>query len=94
MPTIGLFIPCYVDQLFPKVGLATLDLLEQLGQKVEFPTAQTCCGQPMANTGCLNDARPLAFKFIEIFQPYDYVVAPVRQLRGDGQEPLHRAVAS
>jgi L-lactate dehydrogenase complex protein LldE len=76
MPTIGLFIPCYVDQLFPKVGLATLDLLEQLGQTVEFPAAQTCCGQPMANTGCLREAAPLARRFIEIFRPYDYVVAP------------------
>lgn len=76
MPTIGLFIPCYVDQLFPKVGLATLDLLESLGQTVEFPVAQTCCGQPMANTGCTGDALPLAKRFLEIFRPYDYVVAP------------------
>jgi L-lactate dehydrogenase complex protein LldE len=76
MPTIGLFIPCYVDQLFPKVGLATLDLLEQLGQTVEFPAAQTCCGQPMANTGCLKEAEPFAKRFIKIFQPYDYIVAP------------------
>jgi len=76
MPTIGLFIPCYVDQLFPKVGLATLDLLENLGQTVEFPVAQTCCGQPMANTGCTGDALPLAKRFLEIFRPYDYVVAP------------------
>lgn len=76
MPTIGLFIPCYVDQLFPQVGLATLNLLEQLGQKVEFPTAQTCCGQPMANTGCLKEAEPFARRFLQIFKPYDYIVAP------------------
>lgn len=76
MPTVGLFIPCYVDQLFPQVGLATLNLLEQLGQTVEFPTAQTCCGQPMANTGCLQEAEPLARKFLQIFAPYDYIVAP------------------
>jgi L-lactate dehydrogenase complex protein LldE len=93
MPTIGLFIPCYVDQLFPKVGLATLDLLERLGQTVEFPTAQTCCGQPMANTGCLDDARPFARRFIEIFQAYDYVVAPsgscVAMVRQHYTELLH-----
>ncbi|QDU26372.1 Lactate utilization protein A [Anatilimnocola aggregata] len=93
MPTIGLFIPCYVDQLFPKVGLATLDLLESLGQTVEFPAAQTCCGQPMANTGCVNDARPLARRFLEIFQPYDYVVAPsgscVAMVRHHYEELLH-----
>ncbi len=51
MPTVGLFIPCYVDQLYPHVGMATVELLEQCGVNVEFPTAQTCCGQPMANTG-------------------------------------------
>jgi L-lactate dehydrogenase complex protein LldE len=93
MPTIGLFIPCYVDQLFPKVGLATLEVLERLGQKVEFPTAQTCCGQPMANTGCLNEARPFARRFIEIFRPYDYIVAPsgscVAMVRQHYTELLH-----
>jgi L-lactate dehydrogenase complex protein LldE len=93
MPTIGLFIPCYVDQLFPRVGLATLDLLERCGQTVEFPTAQTCCGQPMANTGCWNDARPLAHRFLEIFKPYDYVVAPsgscVAMVRHHYEELLH-----
>jgi L-lactate dehydrogenase complex protein LldE len=93
MPTIGLFIPCYVDQLFPKVGLATLDLLEQLGQTVEFPAAQTCCGQPMANTGCLKEAEPFAKRFIEIFSPYDYIVAPsgscVAMVRQHYTELLH-----
>ena len=52
MATVGLFIPCYIDQLYPQVGLATLELLERYGYQVEFPEAQTCCGQPMANTGC------------------------------------------
>ncbi|MBL9083684.1 MAG: (Fe-S)-binding protein [Planctomycetales bacterium] len=73
---VGLFIPCYVDQLFPRVGMATVELLERCGCTVEFPQAQTCCGQPMANTGCTNEARPLAERFLEIFAPYQYVVAP------------------
>lgn len=76
MRRVGLFIPCYIDQFYPDVGLATLEVLERFGCEVEFPAAQTCCGQPMANTGCVNDARPLAERFVQIFQPYDYVVCP------------------
>ncbi len=76
MHTVGLFIPCYVDQLYPRVGMATVELLERCGYRVEFPVQQTCCGQPMANTGCTEDARPLALRFFEIFKGYDYVVAP------------------
>ncbi|MCA9245724.1 MAG: (Fe-S)-binding protein [Planctomycetales bacterium] len=73
---VGLFIPCYVDQLYPRVGLATLELLTRQGLEVDFPVEQTCCGQPMSNTGCCDDARPLAERFLEIFSAYDYVVAP------------------
>jgi L-lactate dehydrogenase complex protein LldE len=73
---IGLFIPCYIDQLYPDVGLATVELLERVGCTVEFPEEQTCCGQPMANTGCWEDARPLAERFLKIFSPYDAVVCP------------------
>jgi len=76
MPRVGLFIPCYVDQLFPQVGMATVRLLERLGVEVDFPEQQTCCGQPMANTGCTDEARPLAFKFLQIFKDYEYVVCP------------------
>jgi L-lactate dehydrogenase complex protein LldE len=76
MPTVGLFIPCYVDQLYPKVGMATVQLLEENGFRVEFPQEQTCCGQPMANTGCTEETRPLAERFLEIFGKYEYVVAP------------------
>ena len=43
---IGLFIPCYIDQFYPQVGVATLDLLERQGLDVEYPEEQTCCGQP------------------------------------------------
>ena len=53
---IGLFIPCYIDAFFPEVGVATLELLERLGCSVEYPLEQTCCGQPMANSGCQDDA--------------------------------------
>ncbi len=76
MPHVGLFIPCYIDQLYPDVGFATLELLEKHGCTVEFPPAQTCCGQPMANTGCTDAAIPVARKYLEIFSKYEYVVCP------------------
>lgn len=76
MPKVGLFIPCYVDQLYPQVGLAALRVLRRLGVEVEFPEEQTCCGQPMANSGCADYARPLAEKFLKVFARYDHVVAP------------------
>jgi L-lactate dehydrogenase complex protein LldE len=76
MPRIGLFIPCYVDQLYPQVGLATWRVLRRLGLEIDFPREQTCCGQPMANSGCADDARPLAEKFLRVFGGYDHVVAP------------------
>jgi L-lactate dehydrogenase complex protein LldE len=76
MPTIALFVPCYIDQLYPQVGLATARLLERHGCTVVFPEEQTCCGQPMANAGQADDARALARKFIDVFSPYDAVVAP------------------
>jgi len=76
MPRVGLFIPCYIDQFYPDVGLATVEVLERFGCDVEFPETQTCCGQPMANTGCVEDARPLAEMFLKTFQPYEYVVCP------------------
>ena len=76
MSKVGLFIPCYVDQLYPQVGLATLRVLRRLGVDVDFPEEQTCCGQPMANSGCAEYARPLAERFLKIFGKYDHVVAP------------------
>lgn len=76
MPRVALFIPCYIDQFYPRVGLATLEVLQRLGVKAEFPPAQTCCGQPMANTGCGEAARPLAHHFLHVFGGYDHVVCP------------------
>ncbi len=75
-PTVGLFVPCYVDQIHPEVGLAALRVLRQVGARVEFPREQTCCGQPMANSGCAAEARPLADRFVRLFDRFDQVVAP------------------
>jgi L-lactate dehydrogenase complex protein LldE len=76
MSKLGLFIPCYIDQLYPQVGLATYRVLRQLGLAIDFPEEQTCCGQPMANSGCAAETRPLAERFLKIFRKYDHVVAP------------------
>lgn len=73
---IGLFIPCFIDQLYPQAGIATLELLEKAGCEVVYPEKQTCCGQPMANTGCEKDVKKLAKKFVKQFTGFDYVVSP------------------
>lgn len=73
---VGLFIPCYVNALYPEVGVASYKLLKSLGVDVECPQDQTCCGQPMANAGYEKDAAGLASHFDEMFGVYDYVVAP------------------
>lgn len=73
---IGLFIPCYVDAVYPEVGMATYRLLKHLGLDVTYPQGQTCCGQPMANAGFEKEGVKLAEKYRDIFEGYDYVVAP------------------
>jgi len=73
---IGLFVPCYVDALYPEVGVSTYRLLKSLNLDVEYPERQTCCGQPMGNAGFEHLAQPLAKKYDELFSRFDYVVAP------------------
>lgn len=73
---IGLFIPCYVDQFYPNVAIATLELLEKLDCQVSYPLGQTCCGQPMANAGYERDTIGTTRHFVETFGDYDYIVAP------------------
>lgn len=74
--TVGLFIPCYVDQFYPSAAIATLQLLEKLGVDVVYPKKQTCCGQPMANSGFSHLTGGCDELFTEIFAGFDYVVAP------------------
>ena len=76
MMKIGLFIPCYVDAVYPEVGVASYKLLKHLGLDVTYPLHQTCCGQPMANAGFEQQAVPLAEKFERLFSGFDYIVAP------------------
>ncbi len=74
--TTALFVTCLIDQFFPEVGEAAVRLLEGCGRRVEFPAAQTCCGQPVFNMGHGGEARRLAKRTIEIFEPFDEVVTP------------------
>jgi len=73
---VGLFIPCYIDQFYPQVGIDTLELLEKLGCEVVYPPEQTCCGQPMANSGFEHLTKGCNDLFIKNFETFDYIVAP------------------
>jgi len=73
---VGLFVTCLADTLYPEVGRATVRLLERLGHQVDFPADQTCCGQMHVNTGYQREALPLVRRFVEVFEPYEVIVAP------------------
>jgi L-lactate dehydrogenase complex protein LldE len=73
---VTLFITCFNDTLFPEVGQATVAVLERLGHLVEFPEAQTCCGQMHYNTGYQREAMPLVRHFVEVFGDAEVIVAP------------------
>ena len=73
---IGLFIPCFMNELYPDICKATYNLLKSQKLEVEYPLSQTCCGQPMANSGCSKDVKTLAINFVNTFKDYDYIVAP------------------
>ena len=73
---VSLFVTCVVDQLFPQVGMAMAEVLERLGYTVDFPEAQTCCGQPAFNTGYREEARLVAQHFLKVFRQADYIVVP------------------
>ncbi len=82
---IGLFIPCYIDLIYPEVGIAALELLERFGLDVHFPLNQTCCGQPMSNSGDEANAAAAERLLVENFASFDYIVGPagscVKQVR-------------
>ena len=73
---VALFIPCFVDQLFPNVGMAMVKVLRRLKIEVDFPSAQTCCGQPAFNTGYWDEARQLAKRYCEVFADAEAIVSP------------------
>jgi len=99
--TVGLFIPCYVDQFYPGAAIATLQLLEKLGVTVVYPPNQTCCGQPMANSGFEHLTGGCNRLFIDNFSGFDYIVSPsgscvlhIREhLHDDKQPELAKTIA-
>ncbi|MEZ0577221.1 (Fe-S)-binding protein [Nocardioides sp. MH1] len=89
---VALMVTCVNDALFPGTGAAVVRLLRRLGVDVDFPEAQTCCGQPMVNTGYLDEAVPLVGNFVDAFRGYDAVVTPSGSCAGSVRHQ-HRLVA-
>lgn len=89
---VGLMITCINDAMFPDTGRSVVRLLRRLGVDVDFPPAQTCCGQPMVNTGYFDEAVPLVRNFVEAFAGYDYVVTPSGSCTGSARHQ-HEVVA-
>jgi L-lactate dehydrogenase complex protein LldE len=73
---VALFIPCFIDQLYPRVGQAMVRVLRRVGVDIVYPAGQTCCGQPAFNTGYWDEARELAGRYCATFAEYDAVVSP------------------
>jgi len=73
---VSLFVTCIVDQVFPQVGIAITQVLELLGYQVDFPKAQTCCGQPAFNSGYTEEARKIARHFLDVFRGAEYILVP------------------
>ena len=90
MPRAALFITCFNDTLFPEVGRSTVALLERLGVDVEFPEAQTCCGQMHSNSGYQLEAVPLARRFVRVFAGTEAIVCPSASCAGMVREAYPR----
>ena len=89
---VALMVTCVNDAMYPDTGRAVVDLLTRLGVDVEFPQAQTCCAQPMVNTGYLDAAVPVVRTFVEAFAGYDAVVTPSGSCAGSARHQ-HEIVA-
>ncbi|RYD82137.1 MAG: (Fe-S)-binding protein [Sphingobacteriales bacterium] len=86
---VALFIPCYVNQLYPYVAIATLKLLQKFNCNVSYPLAQTCCGQPMANSGYEHLSQGCNELFTDNFKTADYIVCPSGSCTLHIKEHLH-----
>jgi L-lactate dehydrogenase complex protein LldE len=72
---VTLFIPCFIDSLYPKVAMSIVQILERLGHEVEYPEGQTCCGQPPFNSGYWDEAREVAVRQLAVFRDAEVVVS-------------------
>ena len=82
---VALMVTCINDAMFPDTGRAVVTLLRRLGVEVDFPEAQTCCGQPMVNTGYLDEAVPPLRSFVKAFDGYDAIVTPSGSCAGSAR---------
>ncbi len=73
---VQLFIPCFIDQLYPQTGFNMVKVLEKAGCQIIYNTNQTCCGQPAFNAGFWSEARQVATKFVKDFEGTDFIVGP------------------
>ncbi len=73
---VSLFVTCIVDMIYPNTGMSTVEVLERLGVHVDFPEAQTCCGQMGFNAGYRDDAKAVAKHFLTAFKDAEVIVAP------------------
>ena len=90
---IALFVTCFNDTLFPGVGIATTQLLERLGHTIDFPEAQTCCGQMHYNTGYQRESIPLVRHFVDVFGEAEVIVAPSASCVGMVRDLYPKAAA-
>jgi len=90
---VALFITCFNDTLFPATGKAMVSLLERLGHTVDFPMAQTCCGQMHYNTGYQRETVPLVRHFVEVFRDAETIVSPSASCVGMVHEVYPKAAA-
>jgi L-lactate dehydrogenase complex protein LldE len=79
---VQLFIPCFVDQLYPQTAFNMVKVLEKLGCTVNYNQNQTCCGQPAFNAGFQDECKDVASKFLKDFSGSDFVVAPSASCAG------------
>ena len=79
---VELFIPCFIDQLYPQTAFNTLKLLEKAGCKVDYNPQQTCCGQPAFNAGFWDEAKTVGSKFLNDFSEDKYIVSPSASCTG------------
>jgi L-lactate dehydrogenase complex protein LldE len=89
---VALSVTCVNDAMFPETGKAVVTLLRRLGVEVEFPQAQACCGQPMVNTGYLDEAVPVVRNYVDAFAGYDAIVTPSGSCAGSARHQ-HALVA-
>jgi L-lactate dehydrogenase complex protein LldE len=80
--TVELFVPCFIDQLFPETAFNTIKILEKAGCKVVYNNQQTCCGQPAFNAGFWEEAKAVGSKFLNDFSEDKYIVSPSASCTG------------